>query len=316
MKDKYSIQQQIEKMKSKNIKFDIVNEESAAQYLSYNTYFFKLKSFAKSFEFNTAKNQYINLDFAYLIELSKLDMYLREFIIKISLDTEHFLKVKFLYDLTNNDLEDGYNVINQLFSKFPYILKNIDAKKNDSACADLIHKYDNNWAAWSIVEVLSFGDFVKLFELYYNLYPETKSKTITHLLWPLKFIRNASAHNNCLLNTLRKPYVHTHLFNNAKNIIEPNKELVRLLSKIPNISKETRKKKISNPIIHDFVATLFLFNEVCTSKTLKEKQFYNLKQLLDVRFCKSKNYFINDNVFTSNYEFVKKIIDYLYEECI
>lgn len=195
-------------------------------------------------------------------------------------------------------------------------MRNIELKKKDSACADLIHKYESNWAAWNIVEVLSFGDFVKLFELYYDIYPDKKIKTITNLLWPLKFIRNASAHNNCLLNTLRKPYIHTHLFNNKKNVIEPNKELVNLLIKIPSISKDTRKKKIANPIIHDFITTLFLFNEVCTSKALKEKRYKNLLYLLDERFCKHKKYFRNDNVFTSNYEFVKKVIDYLYEKRI
>ena len=197
--------------------------------MTHHTYYFKLKSFAKSFEYNEVKNVYINLDFAYLVELSKLDMYLREYIIKLSLDTEHFLKVK---------------LINKLFIKYPYIKQNINHKKNDSACADLIHKYQNNWAIWNIVEVLLFGDFIKLFELYYELYPENKSRTINHLLWPLKFIRNASAHNNCLLNTLRKPYTHTHLYNNTKNIIEPSKELVLLLTKIPNISKNSRRKKL------------------------------------------------------------------------
>lgn len=316
LRAKYTVQEQIMNFKNKNIKFNISDEEFATQYLSHNTYYFKLKSFAKSFEYNESKKQYINLDFAYLVELSKLDMYLREYIIKLSLDTEHFLKVKFMYDLTNNDLEDGYNIVSIFFKKYPYISNSIEIKKNDSACADLIHKYTNNWAAWNIIEVISFGDFVKLFQLYYELYPDKNASTIVNLLWPLKFIRNASAHNNCLLNTLRKPYVHTHLFNNKKNVIEPNKELVSLLTKVPNISKSSRKKKLANPIIHDFIASLFLFNEVCSSQALKEKQFLNLKNLIDDRFCKHKEYFINDNVFSSNYEFVKKIVDYLYGECI
>ena len=316
MHTKCSVSQQIINLKSKNIKFNIINEQSAIQYLTHHTYYFKLKSFAKSFEYNEVKNVYINLDFAYLVELSKLDMYLREYIIKLSLDTEHFLKVKLINDLTHNDKEDGYHIIDKLFAKYPYIKQNINHKKNDSACADLIHKYQNNWAIWNIVEVLSFGDFIKLFELYYELYPENKSRTINHLLWPLKFIRNASAHNNCLLNTLRKPYTHTHLYNSTKNIIEPNKELVLLLTKISDISKNSRRKKIMNPVIHDFIATLFLFNEVCTSPVLKEKQFHKLKDLIHVRFIKHRDYFIKDNILVSHYEFVKKIVDYLYEKCI
>ena len=117
MRTRYIVQQQIENLKSKNIQFNIVDEEYATQYLNDNTYYFKLKSFAKAFEYNETKKQYINLDFAYLVELSKLDMYLREHIIKLSLDTEHFLKVKFLHDLTNNGLEDGYNIVDLFFIK-------------------------------------------------------------------------------------------------------------------------------------------------------------------------------------------------------
>ena len=90
LRKKYSVYQQIENLKNKNIKFEIMDEHSALQYLTYNTYYFKIKSFAKSFEYNESKKQYIHLDFEYLVELSKLGMYLREYIIKLSLDTEHF----------------------------------------------------------------------------------------------------------------------------------------------------------------------------------------------------------------------------------
>ena len=65
-----------------------------------------------------------------------------------------------------------------------------------------------------------------------------------------------------------------------------------VLTKIPNISKNSRRKKIMNPVIHDFIATLFLFNEVCTSSVLKEKQFNRLKALISVRFIKHRDYFI------------------------
>ena len=96
------------------------------------------------------------------------------------------------------------------------MVEHINQKKYNSACADLIHKYENNWAAWNLIEVLSFGDLIKLYELYYSLYPEQANEVASDLIWPLKFIRNASAHNNCLLNTLRKPYVYTHLYDKKR----------------------------------------------------------------------------------------------------
>lgn len=63
-----------------------------------------------------------------MVELSKLDMYLGEYIIKLSLDTEHFLKVNFLHDLTNNDLEYSYNIVN-LFLKISIYLSKYRIKK-------------------------------------------------------------------------------------------------------------------------------------------------------------------------------------------
>ena len=51
MRTKCSVSQQIINLKSKNIKFNIINEQSAIQYLTHHTYYFKLKSFAKSFEY-------------------------------------------------------------------------------------------------------------------------------------------------------------------------------------------------------------------------------------------------------------------------
>lgn len=49
-KKKITIDEQIEHIKSKNIKFEIMSENEAKKFLTYNTYYFKLKSYAKSFE--------------------------------------------------------------------------------------------------------------------------------------------------------------------------------------------------------------------------------------------------------------------------
>ena len=314
MKSKYSIDEQLKNLEDKNVQFNIMSKEEAREYLQNSTYYFKLKSYEKSFEYNVSKNQYINLKFAYLVELSKLDMYLRELIIRISLHTEHFLKVKLIDDLTKNEKEDGYHVIRELFSKYPFMVDHINQKKYNSACADLIHKYENNWAAWNLIEVLSFGDFIKLYELYYSLYPEQTNEVASDLIWPLKFIRNASAHNNCLLNTLRKPYVYTHLYDKKRRTIIVNKRLVSLLSSVPVITKNNRKKKITNPIIHDFVASLFLFDEICTSQVFKMKIFTEVKEFVDGRLIKNKKFFNFDNVFTTIYDFIRNVVDYLYEK--
>ena len=69
------------------------------QYTGHTNYYFKLKAYERNYDQyrSTAKQgQYINLDFAYLKELSTLDMYLRKTILFMALDIEHALKVRLL----------------------------------------------------------------------------------------------------------------------------------------------------------------------------------------------------------------------------
>ena len=108
MKNKITIDNQISHMKSKGIKFNIMSEDDAMNFLSQNTYYFKFKSYGKAFERN--KGNFVNLDFAYIVELSKLDAHLRSFIIQLSLDTEHLLKAELIKDVTENEYTDGYAV--------------------------------------------------------------------------------------------------------------------------------------------------------------------------------------------------------------
>lgn len=291
------------------IKFNIINEEEAEEFLKNNNYYFKIKSYAKNYSkydngLNTGK--YINLEFAYLKELSTMDMYFRKYIIKITLDIEHFLRTQLLGNFSENDDEDGYKIIKDFFIKYPYIEKNINEKNNrNSTCGDLILKYKDDFAIWNIAEVLSFGDFIKLYEMYYSKYPSQEN--ISRYLWSVKFLRNAAAHNSCLLNSLRNPY------NTRINLF---KEINTFISKIDGISSDIRKRRMSNPIVNDFVVTLYVFNNVVKSEQIKKHSMEELKTLIDIRFIRNKSYFEKNQLIVSYYKFIKIIVDYFYSKCI
>lgn len=129
------------------------------------------------------------------------------------------------------------------------------------------------------------------------------------LLWSAKFIRNAAAHNNCLLNSLRHPYVHTHLSKNNK--IVPTKALQLEISRISGLSKNAKKRMLANPVTHDFIATLMLFNHVCTSEAMKRNIYSDLRDLFQNRFLRHQDYFKQDLLLVSSYNFILKIIDFL-----
>ncbi|MEG0297554.1 MAG: Abi family protein [Clostridium sp.] len=291
------------------ILFNITNEEDAKHFLNSNNYYFKMKSYAKNYDTYIRGDKirkYVNLEFAYLQELSRIDMYIRKFIIKITLDIEHFAKTKLMRDFSQNEKEDGYSLVKELFEKHPYIEKNIKmkARSNNSVCRDLINKYDDNFAVWNIIEVMTFGDFTNLYSLYYEKYSEKDS--MVEFLWSVKFLRNAAAHNSCLLNSLKNPYTG----------IRQNKKINTYISKIEVIKPEERRKKMSNPVIHDFVVTLFVLNNIVSSKSLKKITLKELKDLIDNRFTKNKHYFEKNQIVITNYNFIKKIVDHFNEICI
>lgn len=255
----------------KGIKFNIVNEADAQNFLKYNNYYFKIKAFAKNYPKYTQitsekKNQYINLEFAYLKELSTLDAIFRKIVIQMVLDVEHFLKVQLISDFSENPDEDGYTIINDYLNKMkPRLLNEIISKSQNSYCHGLIDKYKSDFAIWNIIEVISFGDFIDLYEYYYSKY-ENKYNVKGKLL-PINWLRNAAAHNNCLINSLLPPY--------SKEIV-PNKSVMSKISKIKDMPKKTRESKMKNPVIHDFVVLLDVYCTVIESpKTLH----YGLNEL-------------------------------------
>ena len=90
------------------------------KFLNESNYYMKLASYRTNYpkygDTSKKNGQYINLEFAYLKELSTIDMHLRYIIMEMCLDIEHYLKVKFLRAIENNPDEDGYDIIRRFVS--------------------------------------------------------------------------------------------------------------------------------------------------------------------------------------------------------
>lgn len=115
----------ISHMKIKGIKFNIVKEEDAKIFLQNNNYYMKLASYRANYDKHKSNGEYINLDFAYLQELSTIDMHLRYLILQMCLDVEHALKTRLLKDMEDNPEEDGYDIIRRFITKYERSCQNI-----------------------------------------------------------------------------------------------------------------------------------------------------------------------------------------------
>ena len=129
------VSSQIEMLKCKGVQFELMDEIQAAEFLQFNTYLFKIKSYAKNYE-KDSSGKYRKLDFEYLRELSVLDNHLRNIFLNLCLSIEHQLKVLLMREITVDSDEDGYTIISSLFQKYPWIKTEI-SKKRRSASFDL-----------------------------------------------------------------------------------------------------------------------------------------------------------------------------------
>lgn len=291
----------ISHMKIKGIKFNIVKEEDAKIFLKNNNYYMKLASYRANYDKRKSNGEYINLDFAYLQELSTIDMHLRYLILQMCLDVEHALKTRLLKDIEDNPEEDGYDIIRRFITKYERSCQNIQKHKSSEYCRELIEKYYPYFPAWVFVELISFGDMVKLYEYYSERYPGRLKDS--ELLYSIRDLRNATAHSNCLINKLQR------------GTNKPSVKIIKFVSNIDGIGTSMRTNKLSNKFLDDFISLLYVYNEFINANIVKQKRFKQIQEFMDGRVIKNREYFEKNECIKTAYIFVKKVIDYMNESC-
>lgn len=288
-------------MKSKGIRFSIVNEDDAKTFLQNHNYYMKLASYRANYDKKKSNGEYINLDFAYLKELSTIDMHLRYLILQMCLDIEHAIKTRLLKDIEDNLQEDGYDIIRRFVTKYERSCQNIQKHKSSEYCRELIEKYYPYFPAWVFVELISFGDLIKLYEYYIERYPGRLKDS--ELLYPVRDLRNASAHSNCLINKLQK----------GMNI--PSVKISKFVSRIVGIGASMRANKLSNKFLYDFVSLLYVYNEFIEADIVRQRRFKQLQEFMDGRAIKNKDFFQKNESIKTAYLFIKKVVDFMVTVC-
>ena len=317
------VDEMISYLKNKNIKFNYISENDALKYLKSNNNYYNLTSYKHNFEKymfdGRFVDKYIDLDFAYLKDLSIIDYRVRLVLFKMIINIEHYLKMKILNTIENIDEEDGYRIVNLYLDKdfnsdkFPKKLHNSIFKKVGSEYYQKIFsKYDidkdkklENIPIWEFLEIITFGELVSFYDFYTKEYELREESKDIYILRDIVKLRNAVAHNSCILNDL---------------VSKDNKypvpfKVVNYLKRC-GIVKEMRTKKMSNSRIRQITYTLYMFNKIVTSDDIKEVVKKEINELFYDRIIYHKEYYSNNELLKSVYSFFDKIVKKCYKNTV
>lgn len=115
-------------------------------------------------------------------------------------------------------------------------------------------------------------------------------------------LRNAVAHNSCVLSELDK----------KDNLHRADTLVINYLREC-GVGKETRSNKLSNSRIRQMTYALYMFNEIVTSNGIKKNVTEDINELFFGRIIRHKEYYNNNGLLKSVYLYFKKIIEKNYD---
>lgn len=308
-------------LESKGVTFEYTSKTEALEILKTKNYFFKLKCYKANFDKN-ANDNYKNLDFGMLVDLSNIDTRIRKFILSATLNIEHFLKAKLLKLITDDQTEDGYTIVQEFITHYNAIidaqavadgvpLRQYKSRKisvnslwgyakdsENTSTHQLYQSYGANPPIWVLLEIISFKHLVKFAEFYKSEKSANVDQSLENVINNMmfvKFIRNAAAHNSPLIRNMKH-----------RNVYGSTNEVEQFVSSLPNVNRKD-KANLKNDAINSFVTTLYVFHLLIPSKEMKEYTYIDLLDLLE-RIERNKKYYVRIHPeIVSIYKFVRTV---------
>lgn len=295
---KLDFENQFNHLSSKGITFKWHDKDTVISYLMNKNSYFRLKSYCKNYD-KKSDGTYINLDFNYLKTMADIDRQFREFCLKMVIHLEHLIKQNLIKSITLNDNEDGYSLVSDFLKSYPNIESSIKKKQSQSVCNELILKYESNFSIWTISEVLSFGELLSLYSFYFNKYPSTDN--YSHIMHHIKFLRNAVAHNNCLLNSLKKPY--------SIPGFRYSSEISTFISS-NGMKSDRRRKIIESPVLHDFITMLYVFHKINPDIFRSRQYLTSARLIFKTPLDDNGDFMLSNTLIKARFQALTEIIDY------
>lgn len=117
----------------------------------------------------------------------------------MSLDIEHMVKTKVMTDITYNDNEDGYHIVNDFKYHYPQKYNKMYQQFSYTEYKKDMFEKRQVLPIWVLMEITNFGTFTMISELYANSNSDIQKIIFSKQLKYIKNLRNASAHNNVFI---------------------------------------------------------------------------------------------------------------------
>lgn len=199
-KPRANIDEQIETLRLHGVVFEEMKEDKARLFLTYNSYFFKLKSYENNYPkvLEAETYRYEGIDFAYLVELSLIDFALSRLVLSLCSNIEHSIKVDFNRKLMeDSDSDIASKCVEQCFHGIYPTMHDNPYTNN------LLVNCHRDFAPWHLWELLTLNDQLNLYETYYKIKGQRLPEK--HLLFIMRKMRNAVSHGNCLFADMKRP---------------------------------------------------------------------------------------------------------------
>lgn len=121
------------------------------------------------------------------------------------------------------------------------------------------------------------------------------------LMNTIRDVRNAAAHSNCLINKM------TERLDVTK---QPNSEITNFVKAMTDISPASRAKNLNYKFTYSFITLIYVYDQLMPIKA-KENRYQQLKEFMEGRMIRNKDYFKSNSKIVGVYNFHKKVIDNL-----
>ena len=264
-----TVDEQIAHLKAKGVTFDLCSEDEAADYLGCANNYLRAASYRALYPKQVEGANvgcYINLDFSHLVNLASIDRHLREALLAAAVDVEHFAKVAVL-NRASAEHEDGYAIVGDYLASISHdarrrISSGFKARggtdgRRDTYSGDLIEHYLEDCPVWVLFEICELGTFVDFYQFCAERWNDRDMLDGHYILKSVKAVRNASAHNCCIVNGIASA-------GEAKGfpIYEP---ITNALNAAGMKNSKTRRKKLGNLRIAQISALLYATKAFCST---------------------------------------------------